>query len=139
MPLFIGIAGDLGVDVLDVEERLQDVLRQANDWGAVTPLDKADVFLEQRNNRDVNRNRLISVFLRTLEYFQPIPFLTTNQMNDLNCAFESRIDIHLDLPDMDRASRLRISKSVMSNLHQPAQLTERDYQDWLCQRQRTPY
>ena len=42
-------------------------------------LDEADVYLERRSINDLMRNSLVSIFLRLLEYFQGILFLTTNR------------------------------------------------------------
>lgn len=51
----------------------------AHGWGAVLLLDEADVYLERRSINDLMRNSLVSIFLRLLEYFQGILFLTTNR------------------------------------------------------------
>lgn len=40
-------------------------------------LDEADVFLAERGRTDMNRNAVVSVFLRTLEYYSGILFLTS--------------------------------------------------------------
>lgn len=47
----------------------------------------------QREVRDVGRNALVSIFLRILEYFQGILFLTTNRVTTFDEAFQSRIHI----------------------------------------------
>jgi hypothetical protein len=41
-------------------------------------LDEADVFMEARSSHDLDRNKLVAIFLRLLEYFEGIMFLTTN-------------------------------------------------------------
>ena len=48
-------------------------------WEAVLLLDEADVFLEARSTHDLERNKLVSIFLRVLEYYEGILFLTTNR------------------------------------------------------------
>jgi hypothetical protein len=43
-------------------------------------LDEADVFLAARDRRDLQRNAVVSVFLRVLEYYSGILFLTTSKV-----------------------------------------------------------
>jgi hypothetical protein len=43
-------------------------------------LDEADVFLEERDMKDLKRNALVSVFLRALEYYDGILILTSNRV-----------------------------------------------------------
>lgn len=40
------------------------------DWIAVFLNDEADVFLEARTAQDLTRNKLVSVFMRILEYYR---------------------------------------------------------------------
>jgi hypothetical protein len=48
------------------------------DPALVLLLDEADVFMESRNSNSLERNKLVAIFLRLLEYFEGIMFLTTN-------------------------------------------------------------
>lgn len=73
-------AGELGTSPRELEAFLQQILDLANRWQAVLLLDEADVFLEARTAQDIHRNALVSIFLRLLEYFQGILFLTTNRV-----------------------------------------------------------
>lgn len=68
VPLYIMAAGDLGLDPRSVETKLQDVMSMCSRWGAILLLDEADVFLEQRDLHELERNKLVSIFLRVLEY-----------------------------------------------------------------------
>ncbi|KAF2179336.1 hypothetical protein K469DRAFT_596320, partial [Zopfia rhizophila CBS 207.26] len=54
-------------------------------------LNEADVFLAQRTIENTSNNSLVSVFLRQLEYYQGILFLTTNRVQTFNEAVASRI------------------------------------------------
>lgn len=45
----------------------------------VVLLDESEVFLEERSQADLQRNALVSVFLRALEYYDGILILTTNR------------------------------------------------------------
>jgi AAA+ superfamily predicted ATPase len=79
-PLYMASAGELGTDSRFLESELQKILDICHAWGAILLLDEADVFLEKRNMHDIHRNALVSIFLRQLEYFQGILFLTTNRV-----------------------------------------------------------
>lgn len=89
-PLYAVSAGELGTEVAKVDEQLTMILELAYRWSAVLLLDEADVFLQERDSKDVARNALVSIFLRQLEYFQGILILTTNRLGDCDPAFESK-------------------------------------------------
>lgn len=89
-------AGELGNDATLLEMRLAEIFTMANRWNAVLLLDEADVYVEQRAPQDLNRNALVCVFLRKLEYYQGILILTTNRVTTIDEAVASRI--HLALP-----------------------------------------
>lgn len=82
-------AGELGTAPEKVDAQLTLVLELSYRWGAVLLLDEADVFLQERDTKDVARNALVSVFLRQLEYFQGILILTSNRIGECDAAFES--------------------------------------------------
>ncbi|TQN64623.1 ATPase family AAA domain-containing protein 3B [Colletotrichum shisoi] len=94
-PLYMASAGELGTDSRYLEAELQKILDICHAWGAILLLDEADVFLEKRNLHEIARNALVSIFLRQLEYFQGILFLTTNRVETFDDAFQSRIHIAL--------------------------------------------
>jgi ATPase family associated with various cellular activities (AAA) len=98
-PLYMVSAGELGTDPRVLERSLTDILDIAHAWGAVLLLDEADVFLEERSIHDIHRNALVSIFLRLLEYFQGILFLTTNRVETFDDAFQSRTTTHQSAPD----------------------------------------
>ena len=58
--------GDLGTEPNDLEKRIRETFTQATRWGAVLLLDEADVFLQERDVRDLKRNALVSVFRESL-------------------------------------------------------------------------
>jgi len=99
-PLYMVSAGELGTDPGKLEFELQKILDIAHSWGAVLLLDEADVFLEKREVHDIHRNALVSIFLRLLEYFQGILFLTTNRVETFDDAFQSRIHVALRYGDL---------------------------------------
>ncbi|KAJ6785835.1 hypothetical protein PWT90_09167 [Aphanocladium album] len=107
-PLYMVSAGELGTDSRYLETELQRILDICHAWGAVLLLDEADVFLEKRNMSDVHRNALVSIFLRQLEYFQGILFLTTNRVETFDEAFQSRIHIALRYDNLDAKAKRKI-------------------------------
>ncbi|KAH8681750.1 P-loop containing nucleoside triphosphate hydrolase protein [Xylariales sp. PMI_506] len=109
-PLYNVSAGDLGTDSRLLEAELQRVLDICHAWGAILLLDEADVFLEKRNMHDIHRNALVSIFLRQLEYFQGILFLTTNRVETFDEAFQSRIHIALRYDQLDAKAKKAIFK-----------------------------
>ncbi len=131
-PLYMVSAGELGTDSRYLESELQKILDICHAWGAILLLDEADVFLEKRNMHDIHRNALVSIFLRQLEYFQGILFLTTNRVEvciylsqkvflhsfglltfgrqTFDDAFQSRIHIALRYDNLDNRAKKAIFK-----------------------------
>jgi hypothetical protein len=66
-PLYIVSAGELGTDVDRVDEQFGMVLDITRRWGCVLLIDEADVFLYRRGEAQLQRNALVSVFLRRIE------------------------------------------------------------------------
>ncbi|KAI1328142.1 hypothetical protein F5Y16DRAFT_398785 [Xylariaceae sp. FL0255] len=97
-PLFPITCGDIGETAVEVEKNLQYNFQLAHKWGCVLLLDEADVFLAKRNKTDLRRNAVTSVFLRSLEYYAGILFLTTNRVGSIDPAFKSRIHVSLFYP-----------------------------------------
>ncbi|RGP78967.1 hypothetical protein FLONG3_2873 [Fusarium longipes] len=107
-PLFQITCGDLGSSPKEVEDALQTNFALANRWGCILLLDEADVFLAERRRDDFNRNGLVAVFLRVLEYYAGILFLTTNRIGDFDEAFASRIHMSLHYPPLKLLSTSKI-------------------------------
>ncbi|CUS14986.1 unnamed protein product [Tuber aestivum] len=107
-PLFAITCGDIGAEAKEVEENLEKHFYLAHKWGCVLLLDEADIFLQKRDKADLRRNSLVSVFLRVLEYYSGILFLTTNRVGMFDEAFKSRIHISLYYPPLDRKAYLAV-------------------------------
>jgi SpoVK/Ycf46/Vps4 family AAA+-type ATPase len=115
IPLFTMSAGDLGIDPGDVEVKLRDILEMVAKWKAILLLDECDVFLEERTTSDLERNKLVSIFLRTLEYYEGILFLTTNRVDNMDTAFQSRIHVQMEYPDLTSESRMQIWSNFLKD------------------------
>lgn len=115
VPLYTMSAGDLGTTPHEVEEKLTEILEISSRWKAILLLDGCDVFLEARSVHDLERNKLVSIFLRLLEYYEGVLFLTTNRINNLDAAFQSRIHISMAYPDLPADSRRKIWSSFLKS------------------------
>jgi SpoVK/Ycf46/Vps4 family AAA+-type ATPase len=108
--------GDIGTDPESVEKYLESVLFIGSTWGCVILLDEADVFLEERTKQDMQRNALVSVFLRVLEYYDGILILTTNRIGTFDEAFKSRVQLALHYPPLNDRAREEIWHNFMRSL-----------------------
>ncbi|GJJ06517.1 hypothetical protein Clacol_000709 [Clathrus columnatus] len=115
-PLYVVGAGDLGTRAADVDTSLQRVFELATSWKAIVLIDEADVFLEERSLHDLERNAMVAVFLRHLEYYPAILFLTTNRVRTFDGAFLSRIHIALHFHDLSRDARGSVWKAFLTKL-----------------------
>jgi len=115
IPLYCMSAGDLGFDPRRVEQKLQDILEMCSRWNAILLLDEADVFLEQRSLHELERNKLVSIFLRVLEYYEGTMFLTTNRVQTFDPAFQSRIHISLNYEELTLDSRKTVWSNFLDN------------------------
>ena len=106
-------AGELGVQPDVLEERLSRIFRLAHKWRAVLLLDEADVYLERRVTQDVLRNSLVSVFLRSLEHYKGIFFLTTNRVGDFDEAVCSRIHLFLKYHNLEEWAKRKVWKTFL--------------------------
>jgi ATPase family associated with various cellular activities (AAA) len=107
-PLHSITSGDLGSTPGEVERNLTSMLALVARWNAVLLIDECDVFLEARASRDLERNKMVSIFLRTLEYYEGIMFMTTNRADNIDAAFQSRIHVSIEYPELAVGSRRQI-------------------------------
>ena len=109
-------SSDIGTEPEAVEQRLSRWFELAKVWNAVLLIDEADVFLERRSNTDLQRNNLVAIFLRTLEYYQGILFLTTNRIGTFDEAILSRIDVPLYFAALTNEQRVQIWRILLRKL-----------------------
>ena len=112
-PLYRVHSGQLGLNVNEMEKALKDVLTRAQRWGAVMLIDEADVYIKRRDN-NIAMNAVVGVFLRVLEYFNGLLFLTTNRVDDIDEAIVSRCIALIKYYPPDQEARRQIWK-VMIN------------------------
>ncbi|KAH8901254.1 P-loop containing nucleoside triphosphate hydrolase protein, partial [Thozetella sp. PMI_491] len=122
-PLFLITCGDLGTVARTVESTLYAIFRLANLWDCILLLDEADIFLSQRQKTDdnIHRNALVSVFLRTLEYYSGILFLTTNRVGVMDDAITSRVHLNLCYPSLGLSETTAL---FQINIHRLARIEQ---------------
>ncbi|KAF7304528.1 AAA domain-containing protein [Mycena chlorophos] len=112
-PLYVVGGGDLGTRAADLDLALERVFNVATAWKAIVLIDEADVFLERRSLHDLERNAMVAVFLRHVEYYRGILFLTTNRVQAFDEAFLSRIHVALHFGDLDESARAQVWKAFI--------------------------
>lgn len=113
-PLYIVTAGDLGITAAEVEKTLGSVLELCQTWDALVLIDEADIFLEARNSTEIQRNALVCVMLRLLEYYSGCLFLSSNRSaGSIDAAIASRITVMLGYPPLDEEGRTKVWKNLV--------------------------
>jgi SpoVK/Ycf46/Vps4 family AAA+-type ATPase len=109
-------AGELSLDARELEAQLSRIVQTATHWKAILLLDEADVFLQTRSTLQLERNRLVAIFLRKLEYYQGVFFFTTNLVNDFDPAILDRIHLRLQYNNLDKEARKKILRQFLMTL-----------------------
>jgi len=94
-------------------DELTTTFEEAARWGAVLLIDECDTYLEKRKDDTPHQNYVVSRFLRELEYYPSLLFLTTNREHALDPAVYSRIHLTINYPSLDFPSRLTIWKTFL--------------------------
>lgn len=106
-PLYSIHSGSLGTSAQDIRKNLETIFKRAKRWNAVLLLDEADVFVLERGE-SIEQNAIVAEFLRTLEYFSGLMFMTTNRADSIDDAIVSRCAaiIGYDFPSREAARRI---------------------------------
>lgn len=64
----------------------------------------------------MERNAYVTIFLRLLEYYQGILFLTSNRVEEFDPAFLSRIHLKISFPAPNKTTRGSIWRNFLQNL-----------------------
>ena len=107
-------AGDLGITAAEVEKTLGAVLDLCQTWDALVLIDEADIFLEARTSTEIQRNALVCVMLRLLEYYSGCLFLSSNRSaSSIDPAIASRITVMLGYPPLDVEGRAKVWRNLI--------------------------
>lgn len=88
-PLYQVQCSQLGTTEETLEKKLSEVLDRAARWKAILLIDEADVYVRTRGE-DIQQNAIVGVFLRVLEYYRGIMFMTSNREVVIDDAIKSR-------------------------------------------------
>jgi hypothetical protein len=116
-PLYSVTVGELGTTPTELENKLQKIIEMVKSWDAVVLLDEADIFLESRKDNDIARNAMVCIFLRLLERYTGVMFLTTNRADNLDDAFKSRISLTFEYPSLSTVTRSAIWTNLSGAAH----------------------
>ncbi|KAF8422936.1 P-loop containing nucleoside triphosphate hydrolase protein [Tirmania nivea] len=133
-PLYSVTSGELGTEPSGLESTLTEILEVAGTWNAILLIDEADIFLEARGSSaggdGIIRNAMVGIFLRLLEYFRGVMFLTTNRVETFDPAFKSRIHLAMKYSELSEEARVEVWKNFLSKLPESVreeELTEGEY------------
>ena len=93
-PLYCVQSSQLGITVDEIEKNLNKILYRAEKWDAVLLIDEADSYIYKRGN-DILQNCIVGTFLRLMEYYNGILFLTSNRPDTIDDAIMSRVTLHI--------------------------------------------
>ena len=63
---------------------------------------------------DLERSAIVGIFLRLLDYYEGLLFLTTNRPETLDYAIRSRVMLRLEYPDLDANARATIWRTMFT-------------------------
>jgi len=114
-PLYTVSLGQLGMTPQELETKLGNILQLCSRWNALVLLDEADLFLEKRSSdSSLERNAMVSVMLRLVEYFHGTLFLTSNRVETLDPAFKTRITLALKYNSLDMNGRQQVWNNLLT-------------------------
>jgi hypothetical protein len=104
IPIYMVQCSQLGITSDKLEAELILVLKRAMRWNALLLLDEADVYTRARGD-DISQNAIVGVFLRLLERFRGIMFMTSNRATAIDDAILSRCIAHIryELPSVENS------------------------------------
>lgn len=109
--------GKLSFDATELEAQLTHIFQMAHAWNPLILLVEADVFLQRRAELTLDRNRLIAVFLRRLEYYDGVLFLANNLIHHFNDAILNRVHLMMKHDKLEKAARETIIHHFLESLN----------------------
>ncbi|KAE8371260.1 hypothetical protein BDV26DRAFT_276475 [Aspergillus bertholletiae] len=115
---------------------LDRIFHIAKHFNAIILIDEADVFMENRASYHSNHNRLVTISLRKLKYYEGLLFLTTNRIKYADLTKDARrgiltsflTDAHtaqgppvLEPSELDRLASMQLNGRDVKNLVSIAQ------------------
>lgn len=107
-PLYTIGSGDIGTHPDQIDKKLQQIFNMVGSWNGIVLIDEADVFMSKRTDYNIEYNACVSVFLRLIETYFGILFLTTNRDHGIDSAFDSRIHIRLRYNELENDEKKKV-------------------------------
>lgn len=130
-PLYSVQCSQLGTDPDALEKELLRVFSRSQRWKAILLLDECDVYVHERGD-DLIQNAIVGVFLRVLEYYGGVLFMTTNRSDKVDDAIISRClaRIDYDLPTPEDQARIWKVLAKAAGIRLPDGLVEKIGRTW---------
>ena len=114
-PLYIIQPSLLGVEPEIIEEELYKCFERGKRWDAIILIDEADMYIHQRG-MDLKQNSIVGRFLKSLEYYPGILFMTCNSANIIDDAIISRCIVVIDYPLPNESEQKKIWKVLIKSV-----------------------
>lgn len=116
-PLYIVASSQLGTSPEELETELKLVLNRAARLGAIMLIDECDVYIRSRGE-DLVQNAIVGIFLRVLEYFSGVLFMTTNRVTTVDDAILSRCtaQVRYETPTVEGQRKIWRTLSDLSSI-----------------------
>ena len=125
-PLYSVQASQLGLDAAELEESILRAFARAQRWNAILLIDEADVYVSARGS-DLVQNAIVGVFLRVMEYYDGVLFMTTNSSAFIDDAIASRCVAKIEFRPPEKEGQIKlwgVLAEVMGMTAQPADVLE---------------
>jgi hypothetical protein len=113
-PLYVVHVHEIGTNIEAIERNLAIIFKRVEKWEAIILFDEIDVFLSKRND-NIEKSAVVGVFLRLMDYFRGIMFLTTNRSEVIDPAVLSRITLNIKYPDFTIETRRKVWTSKLQD------------------------
>lgn len=111
-PLYEVQCSQIGINVEEVENNLEEILQRAKKYNCILLIDEADVYIRKRGT-DIVQNAIVGVFLRLIEKYTGILFMTSNLENQIDDAIASRATVHFKYKLPTEKQKLKIAKGIV--------------------------
>ncbi|OGM39133.1 hypothetical protein ABOM_012243 [Aspergillus bombycis] len=118
VPLYSISAGELIADhsdPLQLNIVLDRIFHITKHFNTIILIDKAGVFIENGASYHSNHNLLVTIFLRKLEYYESLLFLTTNRVIEFDEAVLGCIHLKIKYADLTKDTRRGILTSFLTD------------------------
>ncbi len=115
-PLYAVQSSQLGVEPDVIEKELKLYFERSIRWNAILLIDEADVYVHKRTT-DLKQNAIVGTFLRVLEYYPGILFMTSNRAEIIDDAIISRCIVLVQYSQPTIPEQEKIWKVLAESLH----------------------